>query len=403
MIKITLPALFGIAIVIGTTAALTAWECGRPRTFPQPSGRYGIGRRFFAWHDEARLDPLSPVQNAKRELAAFIWYPAGKVPMGTRAPYMPDEWIAAIPQEWSEQRLDRVQAHAFENAEFAAENTASPVLIFSPGSGQLPTSYTALAEELASYGYVVVALAHPFSTPIVLFPDGRTVTTAESRYQGRLGEYLTSIWGADLVSTLNFLHEKQQAGDTFFVHFELQQVGVLGHSFGGAAAVEACRIDRRFSACMDLDGTVYGPATSTGLQQPLFLLVEGLWPPPRIWRTRRQNFDANQARENSLFEHSCTAFRFTVPKLLHMNISDQAFFFEPEDRFAELIGSRLDGNATLALVSNTVRAFFDNYATHSPRGELNPANLPGGRIEIHKGCQSLASAKKSSVPPGGLL
>jgi len=188
---------------------------------------------------------------------------------------------------------------------------------------------------------------------------------------------------------LNFLHEKQQAGDTFFAHFALQQVGVLGHSFGGAAAVEACRIDRRFSACMDLDGTVYGPATSTGLKQPLFLLVEELRPPPKIWRARRQNFDANLARENSLFEHSCTAFRFTVPKLLHMNISDQAFFFEAEDKFAEIIGLRLDGNATLSLVSSTVRAFFDNYATHSPGGKLNPANLRGGSIEIRKGCQSL--------------
>jgi hypothetical protein len=41
-----------------------------------------------------------------------------------------------------------------------------------------------------------------------------------------------------------------------------------------------------------------------------------------------------------------------------MNISDQGFFFEAEDKFAELIGSRLDGNATLALVSSAVREFL---------------------------------------------
>ena len=87
LIKITLTALFGTTLVIGITAALTAWESGRPRTLPQPSGRYEIGRRFFAWRDEARLDPLSPVRNAKRELAAFIWYPASKVSMGTRTLY----------------------------------------------------------------------------------------------------------------------------------------------------------------------------------------------------------------------------------------------------------------------------------------------------------------------------
>ena len=118
--------------MIGITAALTAWESGRPRTLPQPSGRYEIGRRFFAWRDEARLDPLSPVRNAKRELAAFIWYPASKVSMGTRAPYMPDEWIAAIPQEWSAQRLDRVHGHALEDAELQLKIPLLPWLSSPP-------------------------------------------------------------------------------------------------------------------------------------------------------------------------------------------------------------------------------------------------------------------------------
>jgi dienelactone hydrolase len=397
VMRITVNMVLGIAALVAATAALTAWESRRPRTLPQPSGRYEVGRRFFSWRDAARLDPLSPVRDARREVAAFIWYPAYKPQSGTHAPYAPDEWIAASAHDWTTQRLDRVQTHAYENAVLATANTSFPVLIFSPGSGQLPISYTALSEELASHGYVVVALAHPFSTPIVHFPDGRTVRAAASRYNGGLGEYLASIWAADIVSTLNFLHVMQQAGDAFFAPLALQQVGVLGHSFGGAAAVEACRIDPRFSACMNLDGTVYGPATSTGLKQPLFLLVEQLRPPPKLWAARRQNFEANQAREDGLFEHSCTSFRLTVPKLLHMNISDQAFFFEAGDKFMEVIGSRLDGHSTLPIVSSAIRAFFDRYATHSSSGELNPENLRGGRIEVHKGCRDLPSANAKKL------
>jgi dienelactone hydrolase len=378
--------VFGMATLLAATAAFTAWENRCPRTLPKPSGPYEVGRRFFSWRDAARVDPLSPIRDARREVAAYIWYPANKPQSGIPAPYAPEEWIAASAHDWTMQRMDRVQAHAYENAMLVTTNTNFPVLIFSPGSGQLPTSYTALSEELASYGYVVVALAHPFSTPIVHFPDGRTVRASDSGYEGGLGEQLASIWAEDIISTLNFLHEMQKAGDAFFAHLALQQVGVFGHSFGGAAAVEACRIDPRFRACMDLDGTVYGPATSTGLKQPVFLLVEELRPPPKLLGRRWQNFQANQDREDGLFKHSCTSFRLTVPKLLHMNISDQAFFFEAEDKFMEVIGSRLDGHSTLAIVSYAVRAFFDCYATQSPSVESNPTSLQGGCIEVHKGC-----------------
>jgi dienelactone hydrolase len=391
VVRITVKMVFGIAALLAATAALTAWENRRPRTLPKPSGRYEVGRRFYSWRDAARVDPLSPVRDARREGAAYIWYPADRPQSGILAAYAPQEWVEASVRDWTTQRLDRVQAHSYEDAALVATVATFPVLIFSPGSGQLPTSYSALSEELASYGYVVVALAHPFSTPIVHFADGHTVRASDSPYDGTLGEHLASIWAGDIVSALNFLHEKQMAGDAFFARLALQQVGVLGHSFGGAAAVEACRIDPRFKACMDLDGTVYGPGTETGVKQPVFLLVEELRPPPKVFGARWQNFQANQSREDGLFEHSCTSFRLTVPKLLHMNISDHGFFFEAEDKFMEVIGSRLDGPSTLVIVSSAVRAFFDRNAAQSPRDEWNPTNLQSGRMEVHKGCQDPAS------------
>ena len=86
----------------------------------------------------------------------------------------------------------------------------------------------------------------------------------------------------------------QQAGVAFFAPLALQKIGVFGHSFAGAAAVEACRIDPRFSARMNLGEAVYGPATCTGLKQPSFLFVEQLRPPPELWAVKWQNLEANQ-------------------------------------------------------------------------------------------------------------
>jgi len=77
-----------------------------------------------------------------------------------------------------------------------------------------------------------------------------------------------------------------------------------------------------------------------------------------------------------------------VPKLSHMNISDQAFFFEAEDRFAELIGTRMDGPETLTLASSTIRAFFSQHLLqlNSPGDEFDGMNLRGSRLEVHNRC-----------------
>ena len=45
-------------------------------------------------------------------------------------------------------------------------------------------------------------------------------------------------------------------------------VGVFGHSLGGATAAQLMHDDRRVRAGIDLDGTLYGPVTTAGLDRP---------------------------------------------------------------------------------------------------------------------------------------
>ncbi len=52
-----------------------------------------------------------------------------------------------------------------------------PVVLFSPGSGGARTQNTAWAEELASHGYLVAALDHPYDSAAVVLTDGRTIHT----------------------------------------------------------------------------------------------------------------------------------------------------------------------------------------------------------------------------------
>ena len=48
-----------------------------------------------------------------------------------------------------------------------------PVVLFSPGLAGVRSQNTAWAQELASHGYVVVALDHPYDSAAVVLADGR--------------------------------------------------------------------------------------------------------------------------------------------------------------------------------------------------------------------------------------
>ena len=71
--------------------------------------------------------------------------------------------------------IDFIPTNSVTNAPVAEAESAYPVLIFSHGFGGLPELNTIQAEELASQGYVVVALNHTYDSIVNVFPDGRII------------------------------------------------------------------------------------------------------------------------------------------------------------------------------------------------------------------------------------
>src|SRR5205823_4443949 len=100
------------------------------------------------------------------------------------------------------------------------------------------------------------------------------------------------------------------------------RVGVFGHSFGGATAAEACRLDRRCKAGADLDGTPYGPVARAGLPQP-FLFVRG----DEEWDSEeRPAMDA--IVQSAPTDHGAIMIRGAR----HFNFADTAVTFAPMAR-----------------------------------------------------------------------
>ena len=159
-------------------------------------------------------------------------------------------------------KAGRVETHAVAGAPFARQVTRAPVLIFSPGGGLVREIYAAQLENLASHGFVVAAVTHPYDGVVAVYPDGHSIAYDAKRWPqipSFLGEWnLNQLeWHSrDIRFVLDELERADRTATRlpFAGHLDLKRVGALGHSFGGVAAAKACQTDRRFTACLNQDG-----------------------------------------------------------------------------------------------------------------------------------------------------
>ena len=143
-----------------------------------------------------------------------------------------------------------------------------------------------MAEDLASHGYIVVGNDSPYSTFIMVFPDGRVTEktcrgspgeiAAGSDERVRPANSLVRVWSDEIKFILD-KPEQLNAGDTsnrIYGRLELNSVGIAGHSFGGAAAAQFCHDDQRCKAGIDIDGAPFGTVVQTDLKKPFMFLLE---------------------------------------------------------------------------------------------------------------------------------
>ena len=142
-----------------------------------------MGRVSYDWVDPARTEIYAANPEDRRELVVFVWYPAKPQPAVEFAPYLPPEW--APPPSFSGSTL-RACAHAIPEAAVAADTprirccTACPAV-------STPLLLSAIAEELASHGFVVVGVNHTYETTVTAFSDGRIVPMNPAATGGALG------------------------------------------------------------------------------------------------------------------------------------------------------------------------------------------------------------------------
>jgi hypothetical protein len=176
-------------IVIAGAPVIDSSTSSAFTTLPAPTGPFAVGKITAHWTDESRIEPLSP-NHEPRELMVDIWYPAepsNGVPVAylDTAAYqraLGDDGFRNQFGNASETIKEGVRTHAVAGAPYSLSAGPSPVLIFSPGGGMVREVYAAQLEDLASHGYVVAAISHPYDAIVTSFPDGRQIAYSSQRW-----------------------------------------------------------------------------------------------------------------------------------------------------------------------------------------------------------------------------
>ncbi|HEV3137900.1 MAG TPA: hypothetical protein VGZ26_08340 [Pirellulales bacterium] len=288
IVILILAVVFGVALVGVLAAVLAVFVQYRrddhPIALPSPRGPHPVGRMLMDWTDARR----------NREIMVFLWYPAQDGTAGHKCEYIPGTWgeleaekMLPIPAK----RYRELQVSAIEDAPLASGTM--PLLVLLPGLGRIPAHYTALAEDLASYGYLVAGVTPTGSSSVVVFSDGHMVHGGEfdPDTEGRIKTQETvETWAGDAAFALD-----QLSVDSHFQHhIDVNKVGVFGHSFGGSVAAHLLQRDPRFSRGAVLDSGFFGDPIES-LDRPLAILAADSQIEPE-WKTLCDSMSLSENR-----------------------------------------------------------------------------------------------------------
>ena len=120
----------------------------------------------------------------------------------------------------------------------------------------------------------------------------------------------------------------------------MKNVGIVGHSLGGATAVHVMAIDPRFKVGVNLDGKLFGTDPDTRLDRP-FLWIQSDVTQTQEYTEGRDRFLARQRDGSNLL---------TIRKSMHLGFTDDPSYLTSVGRV--LVGSA-GGMGTISLTDMT--------------------------------------------------
>jgi predicted dienelactone hydrolase len=239
---------------------------------PQPSGPHAVGTAALLGVDATRPGP----SRDGRALLVRLWYPAA--PTETQpAPYFLDPVraernLSAGPFQLPPDLFELT--HGFARAHVPPASFAQrPVLLLSTGWDAPIEIYSALAEDFASHGYLVLGINHPNGSGAVVYPERNNADWALDLR--RLAEWIGGADGGAALEPVGLdadvaAHAEVRAA---LAQADAQRITALGHSFGGAAAMRADAESLLIRASVNLDGPILGDITGIARNTSALVLL----------------------------------------------------------------------------------------------------------------------------------
>ncbi|MFD7654801.1 alpha/beta hydrolase family protein [Actinosynnema sp. NPDC059797] len=382
------------AVVAGAVVAAAPATAAPRSDLPPPTGPHAVGVTELHLVDHARRDPWVP--GAVRELVVTVRYPAKRG--GEPAPFLPPavaEEVARVDAARLGVDADRFDygfaTHSVPGAE--AVGAGRPVVLYSPGRGESRAFGTALTEQLAARGYVVVALDHTHEAPAVEFPDGRLARRALPPSSAETLREMVATRVRDTRFVLDRLEvlaaggnpdaERRRLPRGLGRALDLSRVGMFGHSGGGFTAGEVMLADRRVDAGADLDGSMayaqstgdFGQVAREGLDRPFLLMSAG---------------DHSAASDPSwqafLANHRGWSRVLHLPAGEHFSYTDHQVLLPRlglDPAVSEPAVGTVDPGRSVAAQRAYVTAFFDQHLGHRPQRLFDGPSDRYPEVEFH--------------------
>jgi predicted dienelactone hydrolase len=264
--------------------------------FPAPDGPYSVGTRTYELTDTSRKELYSG-KDEPRRFQIQVWYPAELSPSDERASWMnhADIFARSLAQDelhlppFFLDHLALVKLPAYKDSKVAASGEGYPIILFSHGWNGFNAQNTGQALQLASHGFIVVTVQHPYGAVVTVFDDGTIARNnpaalpmdAPDPEYDVAADKLVEQWAGDLAYALDFMTEQNSdASSPSFNKLDLARVGAYGHSTGGGAAIQFCGTDLRCKALLGQDPFMRPVSTEvleSGVTQPAFFMFSQAW------------------------------------------------------------------------------------------------------------------------------
>ena len=341
-----------------------------------PSGPFSVGLTYFYTKstDKTAKTNTIPIQ---------LWYPATPESHQQHAPYYAPELSSAITDYFKdspiaamllknpiiEAKISHMKNNSYLNAPLSKKRKQYPLIIFSPQQRQVPQAYTAIIEDLASHGYVVISI------------------TQENYFISRekpLSEKTSlQLWNDNLNTLIQVLPQLQQHLD-ILSKVDLNNIGLIGHGIGGSASLSTCEKTARCKCAVNLDGYFPINTTPTELNKASFAIMTN----NQVFLSNEDTKKMQQHKQLQLnlmdlfkrSKQSGPSKYIEIENMDHLSFMDNSQLFP----YLEKKGETLSGTVGIKTIRKLLHWFFDTQLKKElqPFPKLKPAVIKTNQVKL---------------------